>query len=34
MDFSAYEIIALYSITSLFIGVFVGHVMSAGGCFK
>lgn len=30
MDFSTSEIIALWSIASLFIGVFVGHVLGAG----
>lgn len=30
MDFSAYEIIALYSIASLFVGIFIGHAIRCG----
>lgn len=31
MDFSAYEVIALWSMTSLFAGIFLGHMINVGG---
>ena len=33
MMFSAYEVIALWSITSLFVGILLGHMINVSGGF-